>query len=619
MKANPLNIYESYSYDIEFTMYPEAIGKNDGAGLSPGQGIMIAATGRTANFYVDRCQFTSIPSTKDTSINTIVTSITIDINEPLGFTMYERLMIAARAMGWRNPIEARYAVSVAFNGWKKDGSFDSKIHRTTWMCVLTDVRSDFDSSGTKYTVVLIPSGQVAFEEQNIRNQRTVTCEIKNTLEATLKEMSTAINKANGGQQDANNKSEQIPITYDFKLGSRLSSLNLKMYTDPQVGTDTSKLSNENKTTYTMQGGDTMEDILKRIVLNATNVADHLIPNLKADGTRDANTPPSVGDLEKWLLVQSEVSYSTFDATTGKYRKNITYVIDSHLRPDIATQPPGNGGSMARYQSYIANGLLNKRYDYLFTGKNTEVLEMKIDFNPMWSQLLGGYSKMPVSDPIATDQETKKSTESDKSTRLLPTALSGGGMNTGNMFSSVGSLVGYSRPMLEQLPVTASLGDLMNFTVAPITDVNTITNGVRDLNDKETAAKKTKLSEWEQQAKALNADPAFTGRINYMTQCDIVIRGDPYWLTVTNVKNNVQNAAGNDARAYANIPNGTQYFYVKFRTPESYDNSVGLPVRLGRITFSGVYMATTVTSTFEGGKFTQQITGILDYTSLAPEM
>jgi hypothetical protein len=61
LTPNPLNAYESYSYDIQLAISPENIGKNSGTPLPPGAGVLIAGTGKTANFYVDKLEMTGIP------------------------------------------------------------------------------------------------------------------------------------------------------------------------------------------------------------------------------------------------------------------------------------------------------------------------------------------------------------------------------------------------------------------------------------------------------------------------------------------------------------------------------------------------------------------------------
>lgn len=178
LTPNPLNIYESYSYDIQLVISPESIGKNTGAQLPPGTGVTIAATGKTANFYIDRVEMKSIPNTSQNNTHTTVTEISVSIDEPMGFTLYDRYLSACAMMGWKNPMEAAIYITISWNGWLPSGAPHPKVHKTTWRCLMVNWGSDIEFTGTKYTMKFIPLDLLGYTSEILTVQRPVKAEIK---------------------------------------------------------------------------------------------------------------------------------------------------------------------------------------------------------------------------------------------------------------------------------------------------------------------------------------------------------------------------------------------------------------------------------------------------------
>lgn len=611
LQPNILNKYQSYSYDIEWRLSPFSIGRNTGADLPPNAGVLIAATGRTANFYIEKVEIEHIPNTTATNLNAGFTLISLEIFEPMGFTFIDRYFSAIKSMGWQQPTEAISYLYIGFNGWNINGSPEAKVHRVGWRLSVADIGIDIDSSGTRYQVSFVIVDFLGLKTSNQVIQRQVRSEIKQTLAESLSELATQVTKTNKADQDASNKGNMEEIVYEFKLGAKLAALNPKMYINQQVGTMTDKTAADGKHYYNVSTGMRIDEMLVKYVLNALNIADHLIPKIKPDGTRDASVVPD-GELAKWLNVQSQTSYMTFDPVKGKYKKKITYTIDSQYRPEVETMPPNTDGRVSQAMSLVGHGLLKKRYDYIFTGKNTEVLELKIDFNTLYTQLIATYGLVQQVQTPATDPASRQKEDQDKIARLVPTGLAGGGF--GGFGGLTTSRMKSGGPKyLEEFTPAPSFADLISISYAPIGDAEMITDGVGDNSDVYSNNKKIKLAEFWAQAKSVNKLPEYNSVMTSMLEISMTVRGDPYWLAVTDLENNYQNAESNPDDL-ANFPLGSQYIFLKFRLPETYEINSGLPWNLGRMTFTGIYRVDTMKSIFENGKFSQVLNCVYDMTT-----
>jgi hypothetical protein len=127
----------------------------------------------------------------------------------------------------------------------------------------------------------------------------------------------------------------------------------------------------------------------------------------------------------------------------------------------------------------------------------------------------------------------------------------------------------------------------------------------------------------------------SGLVGHFLNLKMTIKGDPFWLfpapivvsedsTIFNssrIINNSTDAAINHIRDThirtldsVNLYGSDNFFLVRFRSPRVFNTDEGedgTQPNTDVETYSGVYKVTNVTSVFEGGKFTQELTAILD--------
>ena len=589
---NPLGNFNSYSYHISLIMPDEPNGKM--ASIANTSGVIIAETGKTANFYIDKLVFNSVAPSSDSGLKSTVLTGEITILEPLGFTFFDRFFAAKSLSGWKSLNDSFLLLKIAFNGWNSNGSPSARIFPTYVKIKSYDVDCDFDINGSRYTIKFVAASNLALEDEALTPKRTFASEIKETLEDSISEFETEFNKAIKHTQNSNNAPPDVGDIYKFSLGPFLSEKNLEMQLEPDAETTTSQRDSEGKLYFQYDGSMNVQDALKSLCDKAIGITDLMI-KLDENKRIDPNKAPD-SNLLRYYAVDIDVSYGKFISSLKRYQRIYQYQIDLVPKPEIEYMPPdASGDSMARYIKYFTEGVLAKRYDYYFTGQNTEVLDAKFNFNSMWTDRLNAYVRKQRD---ATPSVTEEVRESEQNLGELMKGISG---SFPQLFSTVfGFLnrIGTGERLMENIPASFSMNELFNYKLSPFTDPNE-PDGVNTLE--------SPTSEIEKEVQAVIEARAYRGIVLPLIETEMTIRGDPYWIDPA--------AISNRTGTQVNFNSGTKMFYFKMRTSEPHNASTGLQPILGKNTISAFYYVTRITSTFEAGKFTQVINGTVDTTTI----
>jgi hypothetical protein len=606
-QSNALGSFNTYTPNIDLTIAPEKLKDIDSYTLRPGEGITIASTGKTANYYIDKLTMNSIPINSGNALSTPVTSIDVEIIEPLGFTFFDKYFSSLMYLGWKQPIDAIVFVTISFNGWLPNGSPAPRSFKNTWKCKVTGITVDVESSASKYYMKLVPLPMEALDSSNHIMDRGINSPIAETFEASIANLERFFNEI-GTMRDPTLRLGLPDRIYQFRIGERLQELQGRMVTTLQPGRTTSALGPDGVARYSPTVGTTISDMLTVLALNIQNVAQVLNPSLDAnfaeDFTRAAGTR-----LMQVLAVHPEVGYGPFDVIRNRYTRVLRYTIDLVYRPELENQPPNELGSRERAIEYIKQGLLRKRYDYLYTGQNTEVLDLKINFNTMYSQLRDNYSRQtPRSQAPNIDEETRRA-ETGQDIQFAKSN------NLSRIFGQIGNFLSgniFTGNLMETMPSSGILATLLNFREGPSVVPDFARRGVGTPMDNRQARNVEAAAEVDARANSRNAYSEFTREpITSMVEIKLGIRGDPYWLGVPVV-------ARQDTPDVSNQYIGSPMLYLKFRLGEPHNEATGLTANLGKVTFNGIYYVTRIVSTFENGKFTQVLNCVMDTTVLGVE-
>jgi phosphotransferase system IIB component len=273
----------------------------------------------------------------------------------------------------------------------------------------------------------------------------------------------------------------------------------------------------------------------------------------------------------WRIdVQTYNISATENAGTGEKAKLIVYRVVPYSAHSSRLMPPNTkapGFEQLKKQAV-------KVYDYIYTGKNVDILKFDIEFSSSFSSLM-------ASDSLKRTQDSK-------------TASSTGGAKEGQPIVA---------PLQAGNPPPKDLGS--NPTMVNYTKVGTDTDKFGGGGSETMATRAARLFH----------DAITTG--TDMIQLNMEIIGDPYYIAQSGQGNYTSTPTqypNLNSDKTINWQNGEVHIAVRFRTPIDINQTTGLynfggssqtaPV----IGFSGLYKINNVESSFKGGKFTQRLMG-----------
>lgn len=588
---NPLSEFEQYSYHISFSLADVATGSQSKAGPNQ-KSLIIAETGKSALYYIEELTLDTIAPVAGNSTTSNIGTGVLTIIEPNGFTLFDRLVTGMMQQGWKQFIDAVYHLEISFNGWLPNGVPVPRVYVSRYRVKVAQVECEQDQMKTTYRFSLLSFTPVALSEESISPHRQFRQEIKKTLQETIKEFERVYNKTAQGIQNSTKYTVGIPDRYVFNLGPKLASLNLKMPVDVESDTTVDQKDGDGKFYFNYQG-ERIDEALMKLAANAKDIAKEMIPNLRSDGQIDFTKGPT-GRLLQFFTFDVDVSYGPFNQELNRYQRIYEYTIDLVPRPDLQELPQNASPQQSHVAALIANGLLSKRYDHYFTGKNTEVLEAKINFNGSYEMYQQAYTNIPTEYGHSITEEGRQNEIGLGPFRKGPLGALLQAFQS--VFSSLGfikNISGFNTNLLETLPLSNALNGFIGGRVIPVDSPEKIVSGVNTVKSPESVTQLGQISFYY----AKN-----TQTFSPLNTITLVIRGDPFWID-----NNVGQPSQYNV--------GTQYLYYYSRTSEPANETTGLPFNIGKIKFEGVYYVDQTKSTFSGGKFTQELSCVIDTNAL----
>jgi hypothetical protein len=586
----------------------------------------------TFEFYIDDVKIQSQIGQERGANTNAVGNITFKIVEPYSMGLFfQALQVAAQKNGHGNWNEAPFLLTIDFRGNKETGQMDNipgtsrqiPIKFSTMSMKVTEQGSIYDCTTLVYNQQAIADANAKFQSDMAIAGRTVQ-ELLQTGEKSLQAIinnklkevaiingikkpdqililfpkalaskSTSSTSSDSASQTTNTATTTPAVAVDQgvldKLGvSQGPDSNLIQSTttlngigaakmgfsearkgDAPMGKDnavynpTTKINERSKNTVNPEVSD-FKFRQDTDILNA--ISQVIMASTYVDKTLDKSQVTPEGYKGWWNIDVQTYTNGEVNEATGKKPKILVYrVAEYQVHASSAptapnTKPPG-------YEQLKKQAV--KQYNYIYTGKNVDVLKFEISYNANFANL------MPADGGKKTqDKENKGSDGVEDKTEPDIKSLSGG-----------------KRPSTK--PGTAPTS--VSFT--------------------QTKFKSDKLGGGGNETESTRAARAFNDSITKgtdMTTLDMEIIGDPYFI--------VQSGTGNftaQPTQYSNLnsdgsinhQSGEVDILVNFRTPVDINQSTGLydfgknasaPVAM----FSGLYMVRVLTSTFSKNEFKQ---------------
>jgi hypothetical protein len=439
VNTNPLNEYANYTYHIRFFMTNDVQAYNGINNASPNSNgltkIIIAESGITAGFNIISLTAEAAGNANANKRNMWSnTNYTLVINEPLGITLLDKLYYSARELKVVNHIKCPYFIEIWFTGYNEDGTIAANnLFYSLNRVKIIEIAADSSHVGTTYTLNIINDSVWAEFNAISTPPSTMTIEASTLGEFFTKfEQKWNYMESNINQDGLTRNNYTFKIPNDWKSWTlrnpdvlKQNSRNAPMYAELQGGL----------TTVTINRGQSVETVVDFVVYLCQEAQKWITgENSPASGAASLYEQGMIRYVTVYPKVELDQT-RLVDPVTQDYVQNITYMliptesVKSYTDMETVKAVQNITTRQSKLNYLLSNNRLARKYEYIYTGKNTEVL--KFDFNlqnlwtisqPTWiqSNSYDQYTQGPVIDINSVGVQQVKGLLNR--TKLLPTGV-----------------------------------------------------------------------------------------------------------------------------------------------------------------------------------------------------
>ena len=414
--------------------------------------------GMTFDYYIDDLRITNVVSTKQTATSSNITKITFNIIEPVGFSFITKLKRAREALLKSSKIKniekavnaskQFFVLGIRFQGYDANGQIISAsehfsadtlntapdasgVYERFYDIMIEKISFKLGQGSTTYSVIAkniaAEVGLHVARGTVDANLEIVADTVGNALDGNGNGMTSLFQTMNNNGVKSKGVSREIPDVYKVRWlgdGSDLiKSATLKSPANPdkkvsspsrandssQVNDATSQLAtyDSNKIKISITQGMSVLQAIQKIVKQSSYLEQALETLFKSEETPNEDTN-SADTIEKkntpalrWYNVSPEIKVIGYDTKINDFAYEITYVI----------QPYDTPAAVSAYGKTLKYYGPHKRYEYWYTGKNTEILSYEQQYDNTFFNITFN----PNGDPAASGGNAKVANLGNKPT------------------------------------------------------------------------------------------------------------------------------------------------------------------------------------------------------------
>ena len=374
---NPLGAYDQSTYSIKFSIISDNAANNNE--------VVIVETGKT-NLNIQSLKFTSIPGNRPESRNTFVALFEMRIFEAYGANLPDLLIAGAKQLGVQNYLKSLWKITIKFQGFDSNTGLPvtNILGRDwSWLVQIDELFSKINESGATHTIKFHTVAQIGYQDQFAITAQALS--IDSSSQITVGEvLQRTIDQMNANAQQINNgptivyKLDQIPYTHPYA--------SIKAPFDHKVGPNDYQKNSQRNSDQITTGVIKFMDFVNNVFAASPTA---VVMAAAAARTPDNNETKYQQVVSTFHLVESRVTLGTYNPNIRDYNKIITYVVRPFETVRIITNTTqardltDQTKNSLKTQFLVENQYLSKVYNFIFTGKNTEVLKFDMNLSFGW--------------------------------------------------------------------------------------------------------------------------------------------------------------------------------------------------------------------------------------------
>ena len=363
---------------------------------------------KNRDLYIRSVTMNSVPGLNDKRRLTSVTQISMEIVEPSGITLLERIRGAAINNGYLDHLDAPFLLTIDFKGFDEQGrqasAKDSQNMKRLIPVKLVDMQMDVTQAGTVYAVKAIPYNEFAYVNRfnYPRTAGTLSPDGKR-LSDVFKTLEELLNKQNEDEKDTGlvEKPDVYTVTFDSKAieDTFITTENLEQSGMASQGVNGADggfyVANEIAIPpdyMKINPSNAITKILEEIMKGHPAYSDKKFDQWKSKVTKTLNVAQFKGGAQE-VLDQAQDYYfdyfkirasvvpikGDFDTIRAMNRKKINFHVEPYKVHAYSLAIPGVSTGQ-NFKNFVF-----KTYNYIFTGDNVDVMDVNINYKVAYFQ------------------------------------------------------------------------------------------------------------------------------------------------------------------------------------------------------------------------------------------
>jgi hypothetical protein len=349
---------------------------------------------KSNDLYFRNVEMTSVPGYNASRRLASVTNIMMELVEPAGITLIEKVKAAAANNGFLDHLDAPYLLTVEFKGFDENGQAvkekNEYVKRVIPVKLIT-MDIDVNQGGSYYSIKAVPYNEFGLVNNFMYPRTSGTLKsITKTFADAVQDLQRILNDQN--EQEKVAKFNQYPDVYDISISKEL---------DPQYALSYEQMSQAGmveKRVVQQEVGEeefTMEFIKFSSSDNILLILENLMkthPKYGAKSFDEWQTAVTKGGTDKfdpndglstyfkYFRIRTSVEPTeNFDEIRQTNAKIIRIVVEPYYISAYRLATAGIHQDK-NYQSYVA-----KAYNYIFTGDNLDIQDLAINYKVAYFQ------------------------------------------------------------------------------------------------------------------------------------------------------------------------------------------------------------------------------------------
>lgn len=385
------------------------------------------------DMFIDGVEISTLMGFSKEASTTIPTTLKFDVFEPYSINGFiEALHVAAVAGGYLTYAQASFVLKMEFIGYPDDESVEDstakkiELSERYFVFKFTGIEIDLSEKGTRYKCSAIPFNELGFGQSNVIKKPTNASgsTVQELLEDLMKNITSQILDANKSSKEGLNANKGD--IYEIKFPTyEEQSINFDGVND--IGKSKILEPNKENTLYKfVDNGEDQQDaynptpggktkVTKASIIGSTpvvnffngSVLNEAIAAVIRDSTylrdklKNIKQNLDENDMFDYFLVSVDVEDQTeIDEESRKPFRKYTYVVTPYKIH--FTKIPNYASQL--FDSSKMKKRTVREYNYVYTGKNIDVLNFKLNFNLLYFEAIPyamGNNNRPGSKDLAS--------------------------------------------------------------------------------------------------------------------------------------------------------------------------------------------------------------------------